>query len=142
MHLHVSMTVTDLNRSIAFYSKLFKSAPTLAKEDYAQWILEDPKVNFSIETRGGRPGVTHLGVSAANESELADLYARAGETGGDTYEEGDTVCCYAKSTKTWLADPENVRWEFFLTHERTDTFGREASVAGAEPETAVAGCCT
>src|SRR5271155_5787107 len=62
--LHVHVAVDDLSRSIGFYSALFAAQPSVTKPDYAKWMLDDPRVNFAISTRGREPGLDHLGIQA------------------------------------------------------------------------------
>lgn len=121
--LHVSLSVSDLARSKAFYSHMLGSEPTLEKDHYAQWMLDDPAVNFVIEGNVGTTGLSHLGVQAHDAEELEAQFSRVRTTGQDVFEEGDTQCCYAKSTKNWVSDPDGVVWETFQTHSRTADFG-------------------
>ena len=75
--LHVHVQVDDLAQSIRFYSTLFAAEPSVVKEDYAKWMLDDPRVNFAIGKRcGNRAGVSHLGIQTENEQELADVSDR------------------------------------------------------------------
>lgn len=134
--LHVSLSVEQLDNSVKFYSTLFGSEPTLLKDDYAQWILDDPSVNFSISARGGKPGFNHVGIQAETEEELQELYGRVHQTDGVLIEQGQTVCCYAESNKNWVIDPQDVRWEVFHTTRRTDHFGTASM--GKQSD---AGCC-
>ena len=113
--LHVHVAVEDLQRSIGFYSALFAARPSVIKDDYAKWMLDDPRVNFAISTRGRRPGLDHLGIQAENAEELKDVYARLRDAGGAVIEQGQTSCCYAKSEKSWIDDPAGISWETFLT---------------------------
>jgi catechol 2,3-dioxygenase-like lactoylglutathione lyase family enzyme len=152
MHVHVS--VDDLDRAIAFYSALFATQPAVAKPDYAKWMLDDPRVNFAISTRGKQPGLDHLGIQVDSNDELADVYARLRAAGGPVLEEGHTTCCYATSEKSWIEDPAGISWEtFFTTGESTD-YGvgieQDARVAHAKaccgPQAAsdksASACCT
>ena len=125
--LHVSLAVTDIERSRAFYSALFGSEPTFERGRYAQWLLDDPRVNFVIEQSAGTAGLSHLGVQVAEEDELEAQFGRVAEAGGAVFDEGETTCCHARSTKNWTADPDGVRWETFLTHERTGEYGTPAA---------------
>jgi len=119
MHVHVG--VEDLDRVIGFYSALFATRPAVVKPDYAKWMLEDPKVNFAISTRGKRPGLDHLGIQVESKDELGEVYARLRQAGGTIIEQGQTTCCYAKSEKSWIDDPAGISWEtFFTTGESTD----------------------
>jgi catechol 2,3-dioxygenase-like lactoylglutathione lyase family enzyme len=132
MHVHVS--VRDLDASIRFYSTLFAATPTVRKPDYAKWMLDDPRVNFAISTRGAPAGVEHLGIQVADADELHEVYERLEKADAPVLEEGQTVCCYAKSEKSWIEDPQGIRWETFLTTGESTIYGSEA------PESA-ATCC-
>jgi predicted enzyme related to lactoylglutathione lyase len=119
MHVHVS--VDEITRAIGFYSALFAAKPAVVKSDYAKWMLDDPRVNFAISTRGREPGLDHLGIQVESAGELHDVYARLRQAGGAILEEGHTTCCYAKSEKSWIDDPAGISWEtFHTTGEATD----------------------
>lgn len=141
--LHVHVGVNDLDQSIRFYSALFAAEPTVTKADYAKWMLEDPRVNFAISTRQDGGGVRHLGIQVESADELQEVYGRLQRADAPTFEEGKTTCCYAKSEKTWVADPQNVVWETFLTTGESTSYGGGAegaapdSHAATKPET----CC-
>ena len=136
--LHVNLSVADLDKSIGFYSALFSSEPSVIKSDYAKWMLEDPRVNFAISTRGKQDGVDHLGIQVENEDELGEVYSRLKDAGGPTIEEGETTCCYANSEKTWIFDPEGVAWETFLTHGESPVYGTDTIM----PKDQNSACCT
>ncbi|MEM1439774.1 MAG: ArsI/CadI family heavy metal resistance metalloenzyme [Pseudomonadota bacterium] len=121
--LHVSVGVADLEESLRFYSALFGAEPTLVKTDYAKWMLDDPRVNFAITTREGGLGVGHLGIQSETQEELVEVFGRVADTGRAIFDEGDTSCCYANSTKQWVDDPQGVVWETFQTHEQVADFG-------------------
>jgi len=113
---HVHIHVTDLDRNIAFYSKMFGMQPTRVEADYAKWMLVDPAVNFAISTRGeGAVGLDHLGIQVDNEAELQSLKAQARAADLSLIDEGATTCCYARSDKHWLIDPQGLPWEHFQT---------------------------
>jgi len=119
--IHVHVGVEDLPNAIQFYSALFATQPTVVKADYAKWMLNDPRVNFAISTRGKRPGLDHLGIQVESKDELGEVYARLHQAGGTILEQGQTTCCYAKSEKSWIDDPAGISWEtFFTTGESTD----------------------
>jgi catechol 2,3-dioxygenase-like lactoylglutathione lyase family enzyme len=130
--LHVHVGVKDLEQSIAFYSTLFAIAPTVRKADYAKWMLEDPRVNFAISYRPESAGVRHLGIQVENADELAEVYSRLNAADAPVLEEGNTTCCYAKSEKSWIDDPQGVTWETFLTFGEATTYGGGSE--GAAPE--------
>jgi len=154
--LHIHMAVESLPQSIGFYSALFAAQPTVVKTDYAKWMLDDPRVNFAISTRGRQPGLDHLGIQVENSDELQEVYARLHKAGGNDIEQGATVCCYAKSEKSWIDDPAGIAWETFLTSGESTDYGdgtgeRTARVAHekqgaccapqAVPATAASACC-
>jgi catechol 2,3-dioxygenase-like lactoylglutathione lyase family enzyme len=121
--LHVHVAVENLPRSIGFYSALFAAEPAVVKSDYAKWMLDDPRVNFAISTRGREPGLDHLGIQVENADELAEVYARLRQAGANVIEQGQTTCCYAKSEKAWIDDPAGISWETFLTSGESTTYG-------------------
>ncbi|TSB05066.1 ArsI/CadI family heavy metal resistance metalloenzyme [Sphingorhabdus contaminans] len=153
--LHVHVGVDNLDQSVAFYSALFGTEPSVAKSDYAKWMLEDPRVNFAISRKeGAAKGVEHLGIQVEDGAELADVYGRLKKAGGPVLEEGATTCCYAKSEKSWIADPDGVVWEAFLTQGASTVYGdspdfdqltgdNAAATACCAPkvEAAPKGCC-
>ena len=138
--LHVHVAVADFDRSVGFYSTLFAAEPTVLKHDYAKWMLDDPRVNFAISKRGGATGIQHLGIQAEDAAELADVYARLKQAERPVVAQRATTCCYATSDKQWIADPQGVAWETFLTHGEATIYGENASL---EKLTAAAGgiCC-
>ena len=139
LHLHV--TVPDLPRSIAFYEVLFGAPPSVTKADYAKWMLDDPRVNFAISSRARAPGVDHVGIQVESLRELAELAARLKAAGETTFDEAASTCCYARSDKSWVADPAGVRWETFFTYGEATTYGESTSLAELEASQAAA-CCS
>ena len=121
MHVHVA--VDDLKHAIGFYSALFATQPAVVKTDYAKWMLDDPRVNFAISTRGRAPGLDHLGIQVEDKAELHEVYARLREAGGPVIEQGETACCYAKSEKSWIEDPAGIAWETFHTTGESINYG-------------------
>jgi catechol 2,3-dioxygenase-like lactoylglutathione lyase family enzyme len=114
--LHISVGVEDLDASIRFYAALFGAPPTVVKDDYAKWMLDDPRVNFSLSSCCGGPGLSHLGVQVEDGEELSDISARLRDAGLETNEQHDVNCCYTRQDKTWVRDPQGLRWEAFVTH--------------------------
>lgn len=133
---HVHVSVEDVPASIRFYSTLFSAEPSVVKDDYAKWMLEDPRVNFAISKRGGEAGVQHLGIQVEDASELREVYDRLARAERPVLEEGKTTCCYAKSEKSWIEDPQGVQWETFLTTGESTVYGNEA------PQRRASGCCS
>jgi hypothetical protein len=120
---HVHVSVEDIQQSVRFYSTLFAAQPTVLKPDYAKWMLDDPRVNFAISRRGGEAGIEHLGIQVENETELNEVYERLSRAERPVLEEKGTTCCYARSDKQWIADPQGVEWETFLTHGEATIYG-------------------
>ena len=144
--LHVHIAVDDLQRSIDFYSTLFDAPPSVRKDDYAKWMLEDPRVNLAISARGAAPGVEHLGIQAEESGELADVYDRLKRADAPVLEEGETVCCYAQSEKSWVSDPAGVPWEVFHTTGDSAVYGggpelNDGRLASTPTGMAVGGAC-
>ena len=133
-HIHVG--VKDLNKSVQFYSTLFGQKPTKLKEDYAKWMLEDPRLNFAISTRPSEEGVDHLGIQVENDAELTDITERLKKADMSTYDEGETICCYAKSNKAWSKDPSGLAWETYQNMADAEVFSEK--VESEENESA---CC-
>ena len=135
--LHVSLSVDDLASSVRFYSTLFAAEPVRLEDDYARWMLDDPRVNFAISTRAPGRGVNHLGIQVEDEAGLDALRDRlaaaAAASDAQVLDEGETTCCYAHSTKQWIDDPSGVPWEAFLTHEDAAEYGVERT-DGASPD--------
>jgi catechol 2,3-dioxygenase-like lactoylglutathione lyase family enzyme len=122
--LHVHVGVADLDRSIRFYSTIFAADPTVVKDDYAKWMLDDPRVNFAISAgKHAVKGIEHLGLQAESVDELGEVYGRLKAAEQPVLEEGRTTCCYATSEKSWIADPDGVVWEAFFTDGAATTYG-------------------
>jgi catechol 2,3-dioxygenase-like lactoylglutathione lyase family enzyme len=137
--LHVHVAVDDVNRSVRFYSMLFAAAPTVLKPDYAKWMLDDPRVNFAISSRGAVPGLDHLGIQVESDQELREVYGRLKDADAPVLEEGQTTCCYARSEKSWIADPSGIAWETFHTVGESTTYGTSVELGALKA--AGAPCC-
>ena len=141
--LHVHVSVANLSTSIQFYSTMFGAEPTVTKPDYAKWLLDDPRVNFAISMGNHeRPGIQHLGVQVESPAELGEVYGRIQAAERPVLEEGRTTCCYAKSEKSWISDPDGVVWEAFYTDGDATTYGDSPALENlvAAPA-AAAKCC-
>lgn len=121
--LHVHVNVTDLADSIQFYSTLFGAKPTVEKADYAKWLLDDPRVNFAISARGGKPGLDHFGVQVDNRDELAEISARLTAADQRVFKQSEATCCYVVSDKAWSADPQGLAWETFYSYGNATVYG-------------------
>ena len=138
---HVNVAVTDLERSANFYRTLFGVEPTVLKEDYAKWMLEDPRVNFSISTSQHNRGVNHVGLQADTMDELKIIQERLSVAEQETFDQADAQCCYAKSSKTWVRDPDDVAWETFVTHGEMTTYGDDRVPEDVLQAGQAAACC-
>lgn len=147
---HIHIHVDDLTQSVAFYSRLFAAEPARVEADYAKWMLDDPRVNFAISTRGHKPGLDHLGFQVDEAAELADLKARTESADMALLDEGATTCCYARSEDHWVTDPQGIAWEHFQTLGSIPVFNDpgQAAEAGAccgptpnDGEIAASACC-
>jgi len=131
---HVHVSVKDLEKSIHFYSTLFGAPPSIEKDDYAKWMLDDPRLNFAISKHCCAAGIDHLGLQVETGDELARIESRLSEADTSIVEEKDATCCYARSDKHWVSDPQGVVWETFHTRG-------EAHVYGDSPGIARTACC-
>lgn len=135
---HVHVGVADLDHSIRFYSGLFGAAPTVRKDDYAKWMIEDPRINFAISARGGETGVNHLGLQADSADELAgirDQFAAADQA--SLQDEPGASCCYARSDKHWVTDPQGIAWEGYHSLGEVRLWNGDTAEAATE-----SACCT
>jgi hypothetical protein len=119
---HVHVSVEDLAASVRFYSSLFGAQPTVAKSDYAKWMMDEPAVNFAISQRGAEPGIDHLGIQTDDEAELQAMKDQAESADLALRDEGTTTCCYTRSEKHWITDPQGIAWEHFRSLENIPTF--------------------
>ena len=133
--LHIHVSVEKLDESIRFYSALFGAEPVKTKQDYAKWLLENPRVNFAISTRAKTKGIDHLGIQVDEENELAELRDRFKASDMPVVNEGETVCCYAVSDKSWIQDPAGIPWEAYRTMEDAQLFSSQVDQTSR-------GCCT
>lgn len=120
---HVHVRVKNLDESIEFYTALFNTSPVVVKNDYAKWMLEDPRINYAISTGHAETGIEHLGLQVDSEKALQDVYQHMQNAKALIREEGECTCCYAKSQKSWITDPQGVDWEAFYTHGISTVYG-------------------
>jgi catechol 2,3-dioxygenase-like lactoylglutathione lyase family enzyme len=137
---HVHVAVDDLGANIRFYSTVFGAPPTVVKDDYAKWMVDDPRVNFAISARGTKPGVDHLGFQVDTDEELAGLRKQVGDAEIAARDQAGAACCYASSNKYWTTDPQGIAWETFHTLGEIPVFGADRKTSEADlPEGAA--CC-
>jgi len=138
---HVHVAVANLDQSTKFYTNLFGSPPAVQKEDYVKWMLEDPRINFAISARGHEPGLNHLGIQAENETELNDVSDRLRSASTEVLDQGVTTCCYVKSKKAWVVDPQGITWETFLSIDESTVYGDDDEVNAALDTLRKTACC-
>lgn len=136
--LHISIAVENLTESVRFYTALFQAEPTVLKADYAKWMLDDPRLNFALTGRGRGVGVDHLGFQVDSEAELEALRQQMAGAGQTTVAQKGAVCCYARSDKYWMNDPQGLAWELFQTHGPAPRYGDDTEVI---ERAAKAACC-
>ena len=134
---HVHVAVDDLDANVRFYSTVFGARPTVQKADYAKWMLEDPRINFAISMRGAKVGVDHLGFQVDSDEELTALRSQAAAAEIAALDQPDATCCYARSDKYWITDPQGVAWETYRTLAEAEVYGAEPKV-----EPATGACCS
>ena len=140
---HVHVAVNDLSKSIVFYSAMFGEPPVVLKPDYAKWMLEDPRVNFAISSRGHAAGVNHLGLQADDDAELEAIHANLQRADTTVLSEKGAHCCYAKSDKYWVTDPQGIPWESFRSLGSVPLYGEEhQGIAGGRDAAETTACCT
>lgn len=138
--LHVHVAVDDLAANIRFYSTVFGAPPTVVKDDYAKWMVEDPRVNFAISARGMKAGIDHLGIQVDSDAELAELRKQVGDAEIAARDQPGAACCYASSNKYWTTDPQGIAWETFHTLGAIPVFGQDGKVEGNDAAQS-APCC-
>ena len=139
--LHIHVAVSDLAQSVEFYSTLFGAEPTVLKQDYAKWMLDDPRVNFAISNRGQQPGLDHLGIQVDDDTELEAINRRLSQAALPVAEQAAANCCYAQSDKYWTTDPQGIAWEAFHSLQAIPMFGIDRQT-GNQDAPGASSCCT
>ena len=137
---HVHVAVDDLEANIRFYSAIFGAPPTVAKPDYAKWMIEEPRLNFAISNRGAKTGLDHLGFQVDSNEELGELRQKVADAEIAALDQPQSECCYARSDKYWITDPQGIAWETYHTLGEVEVYGVDmpkAAKAAAEG----AACC-
>ncbi len=135
---HVHVSVADIAQSVGFYSTLFGTAPTVQKDDYAKWMLDDPRINFAISNHGLAPGLDHLGLQVDSAQELHTMTDTLQQAGVAVTGMGAATCCYAQSEKGWVHDPQGIAWESFVTTGQSTTYGNDRAERPASAGTSCA----
>ena len=138
---HVHVAVDDLDHNIRFYSSLFGSEPSVRKDDYAKWMLDDPRVNFALSKRGDTTGVNHLGIQVETDGELLEVRNRLSQADQPVLDQPDAACCYSASNKHWVQDPQGIAWETFHTLSDIPVFGRDTRTDVRSIPIKATACC-
>jgi len=146
---HVHVAVANLSNSIRFYSRMFDAEPTVQKDDYAKWMLEDPRINFAISSHRQPVGVNHLGFQVDSDEELRGMWAQLHAADSQMIQEDEQPCCYARSDKYWVTDPTGIAWETFHTLGSIPVYGEDTAVfehgtsvvPGGKAASAKVACC-
>lgn len=123
MYTHIGINVTDLRASIDFYTKLFGVEPVKVKPDYAKFLVEKARLNFTLNLRDKVEGnrINHFGIQVKDTEEVIAHRDRLRTLGLETREEMNVTCCYAVQDKFWVTDPDGNEWEFFVVKEDADS---------------------
>jgi catechol 2,3-dioxygenase-like lactoylglutathione lyase family enzyme len=138
--LHIGLRVADIEKSIAFYTRLFGQPPTLRRPDYAKWMLDDPYANVSLIERDGPHGLHHVGIQLDDGAALDEFRGRMADGDVEMAHQDALTCGYQVQDKSWVIDPDGVNWEHFFTHGLADSFGetteQDASVVALREKAA------
>ena len=123
MRVQLALNVTDIDASVAFYSKMFDAEPVKTKPGYANFAIENPPLKLVLNEKQGPDGsINHLGVEVETKEEVSEAEARLVAEGLDTTGVAETLCCYAEKTETWLSSPAGNRWEWYVRTGDADTY--------------------
>lgn len=128
IHIHMNVDADKFEASVGFYTTLFGGDPTKTRENYAKWMLDDPRVNFVVEVidiAGDQPGIHHVGVQVDDSEELNAIRDDLKAAEAPLLEIGETVCCFSKSEKNWTQDPSGLRWETFRSFGDVAEYGEK-----------------
>jgi catechol 2,3-dioxygenase-like lactoylglutathione lyase family enzyme len=119
----LSINVSDFDAAVAFYSRLFGTAPAKLRPGYANFAIDDPPLKLVLNSPGNGPGgtINHLGVEVGSAAEVTDAGARLAAEGVATDAEPGAVCCYARQAKVWAHDPGGLAWEYYAVLEHVET---------------------
>jgi catechol 2,3-dioxygenase-like lactoylglutathione lyase family enzyme len=140
---HVHVAVDDLEANIRFYSAVFGVPPTVAKPDYAKWMIEEPRLNFAISNRGAKTGLDHLGLQVDSDEELGELRQKIANAEIAALDQPQSECCYARSDKYWITDPQGIPWETYHTLSGVEVYGVDMpkTAKGTDDAAERAACC-
>ncbi|HYM20737.1 MAG TPA: ArsI/CadI family heavy metal resistance metalloenzyme [Candidatus Kapabacteria bacterium] len=136
---HISLNVSRLDTSVAFYNALFAAQPVKQRPGYAKYELQNPKLNFTLNQRtevlqSNNSPLNHFGLQVESTDDVLLMDIRLRKLGLRTIAEEQTICCYALQDKIWVTDPDGVSWEVFVVHSDADVYRDDVTAESA--------CCT
>ena len=123
MKIHISLPVSNLDKSVAFYSTVLGNPVSKLKTDYANFRLDEPAIHLALvarENTGASGNASHFGVELPDHETLENWRIRATGQNLDILDDPDASCCYARADKFWLSDPDGNRWEFWVRTGESD----------------------
>jgi len=131
---HVSLNVSNIDASVAFYEKTFGVPATKRRPGYAKFDLQQPSLNLSM-VEAPRTGLnaSHFGIQVASSEDVAAALARFKGAGLETRTEENTSCCYALQDKVWVSDPDGNEWEVFVVKGDTNEMHCDPTAGSCVP---------
>ena len=125
MRIHVSLNVESLERSKAFYTRLFGHEASKERDGYANFRLDEPPIHLALQEKNSRPcdGLSHLGIELPDAEALKAWRSRLETAGAAFAVEDKAQCCYAQANKLWLQDPDGYNWEIWVRTGEHDAMG-------------------
>jgi catechol 2,3-dioxygenase-like lactoylglutathione lyase family enzyme len=143
--VHMGLEVTDLEASVAFYTRLFQVEPTKRRPGYARFEVSSPALNLSLNevsaARRPKPLASHFGVQLRDAAALEAVRQRLEDAGLVTRVQQQTTCCYAVQDKVWVHDPDGVPWEWYRVTDDDADAHADSDGACCAPQPATGGCC-
>jgi predicted enzyme related to lactoylglutathione lyase len=130
--VQLALNVTDIKQAVAFYEKLFQTAPAKREPGYANFSVADPPLKLVLIENAEATRLNHLGVEVFDQAEVADAQRRLSDLGLPVVAEDNIDCCYAVQDKVWVTDPDGAPWETYVVLEHSDRKGQPAACCGPE----------
>jgi len=120
--IQLALNVTDLDRAVEFYSKLFGTQPAKRRPGYANFAVAEPPLKLVLlESQGQGGTLNHLGVEVASTEDVREAGLRLSRAGLTTASEDNVTCCYAVQDKVWVGDPDGAPWEVYTVLADADS---------------------
>jgi len=138
MRLQLALNVSDLDKAVEFYTKMFGTGPAKTRPGYANFAIAEPPLKLVLFEKGQDGTINHLGVEVERAEQVVAAEQRLREEGLETTGVQDTTCCYAEKTETWLHGPDGTRWEWYVKSADAEQYKNEVR---GKHEAAAACCC-